>query len=554
MKKAISIILSLIIAASVFTVLPLESMAAKKKVSLKKTSATLKISKKNKKNVYGSTTIKVKKAKGVSIKKKTYKSLNKKIAKVSSKGKVVAKKKGNTKIKVTVKYKYKKKTYTKKLYFKVKVKDTRKKTTTPTTPSEPAKPYQPKEDELDSEANIENCKALNNVSTPTGNSDTMNDAEFFGKLSKFSNKLYEMAAKEQNENYSLSPVSIYMAVAMLHSIGDDTVKSEIEDLTEMSIGDIAKTGQLFKHLTKKYSSFGGETVSRVNLTNSIWLNEGLETDEATLNTLASDFYCNAYETQFRKNNTAANQAVRDFIKHNTNGLIDQNFDIPADTLFALINTLYFKDIWDEEIEKLNTEQRDFKIGDTKEKREFILGKYIEGQIQETDCSYYCYSKTAHGYKAKFILPKDGYTLKQAMSAENLNKINEDKEFNHIGTDGKTKHYTRCIFPSFKIESATPLKKILAQNNLLQHAFCNYTSPLVDIPLQVSDIKHKVVIDVNKEGIEGAAVTMIISKAGTAFDQTPKKYHDFVLNKNFGFIITDPSDVVLFEGQVTNPTK
>lgn len=556
-KKLISIILSIIIAASVFTAVPLSSSAAAKKkaspkVSLKKTSATLKISRKKNKNVYGSTTIKVKKAKGVTIKKKSFKSNKKKIAKVSSKGKVTAKKKGSAKITVTVKYKYKKKAYTKKLTFKVKVKDVRK-TKASSTSTEPSDPANPAASEaIDSNEEIQNAKALNNVKAPTGNSDTFTDSAFLSKLSNFSNKLYEMSSKEQTDNYTMSPVSVYMALAMLHSIGDKDVKSDIEQLAGMTDADIAKTGALFKSLTKKYTSYGGDIISRLTLTNSIWVDEGLKTNQDTLDMLADDYYCDAYETPFSKNNAAANQAVRDFIKKQTNGMIDQDFQIPASTLFALINTLYFKDVWDTEINELGTEQRVFKTSDKEQKCEFLLGKYIEGQVQETNSSKYFYSKTAHGYKVKFILPKTGYILKQAMSAENLNKINQDTEFNE--TEGKTKHYTRCIFPSFKVDSYTPLKEILQKNNQLTHAFCEYTSPLVDIPLQVSDIKHKVVVDVSKTGVEGAAVTIVISKAASAYDPTVKQYHDFVLDSGFGFIITDPNDVVLFEGKITNPTN
>lgn len=144
MKKLISVFLSLIIFAGVVTSLPLVSFAAKKKVSLKKSSVTLKISDKKGKTIYGTTAIKLKKAKGVSVKKVTYKSSDKKTAAVSSKGKVVAKKKGSAKIKVTVKYKFKKKTYTQRLSFKVTVKDVRKtaplsKSTEPPT-AEPTEP------------------------------------------------------------------------------------------------------------------------------------------------------------------------------------------------------------------------------------------------------------------------------------------------------------------------------------------------------------------------------------------------------------------------------
>ena len=67
---------------------------------------------------------------------------------------------------------------------------------------------------------------------------------------------------------------------------------------------------------------------------------------------------------------------------------------------------------------------------------------------------------------------------------------------------------------------------------------------------MSEIKHKVVVDVSKQGIEGAAVTVIASKANSAMPDHNVYYHDFKLNSEFGFIITDPSDVTLFQGKVT----
>ena len=137
-----------------------------------------------------------------------------------------------------------------------------------------------------------------------------------------------------------------------------------------------------------------------------------------------------------------------------------------------------------------------------------------------------------------------------MTAENLNAVNSQTDFKD--TEGLTEHKTRCIFPSFKIESETPLKDILAKNGALPHAFTSYFSPLSDKELCVSEIKHKVVLDVSKTGVEGAAVTIIASKANSIAPTKQIVYHDFLIDKGFGFIVTDPSDVVLFEGKVTNP--
>lgn len=134
MKRKTKLLAFLLAIILVVSNTPITAEAATS-VKLSKSSVTLKITKSGKKTTYGTSTIKIKKSKGIKIQKTTYKSANKKIATVSKKGKVTAKKKGSTKITITVKYKKGKKTYTKKLTYKVKVKTVTKKSTTTETPS-----------------------------------------------------------------------------------------------------------------------------------------------------------------------------------------------------------------------------------------------------------------------------------------------------------------------------------------------------------------------------------------------------------------------------------
>ena len=111
--------------------------------------------------------------------------------------------------------------------------------------------------------------------------------------------------------------------------------------------------------------------------------------------------------------------------------------------------------------------------------------------------------------------------------------------------------TRCIFPAFKVSSSTPLKDILEENNYLPHAFVNYESSLLKGSFYVSDIKHQVELEVNDEGIEGAAVTIIASEknGGLICDCI---YNDFVINRGFIVLVTDIDDCIMFIGRIENP--
>ena len=377
---------------------------------------------------------------------------------------------------------------------------------------------------------------------------------FEGRLAAFSNKLYTMSAENENGNFTMSPISVYMALSILYYTGDDAVKNDVETLTGMTTEDFAETGTLFKNLENEYEDFEGNKVGALKLTNSIWADKGTPINEENLKK-ALEIICATFrETTFSTDNQAANKEVREFVKENTNGLIDKDFKLSPGTVTALVNTLYLKDIWSFERD-MQTEKRDFYLSDGNVKNtEFLKSAFYVGQALETDTCSYFHTYTAHGYQIDFILPKEGCTLKQAMSKENLDIVKSAKDFKEItgeGTDVETEHYTRCIFPSFEIKSDVALAKILSEKGYLPNSFCGYFSPITDTMLYVSDISHSAILKVNKEGIEGAAVT-IISSAGSAMPVRIQEYHNFILDRNFGFIISDRNGVTLFEGQVTEP--
>ena len=399
-----------------------------------------------------------------------------------------------------------------------------------------------------SDGEIAFSRAINAVSyDDKGVHDAVFTDGYLKKLSGFSSRLYSMAAEGESGNYAFSPISVYMALSVLHAVGDANVKADIEELFGMTGDDVAQTGKLFLNLTYE-REYNGKIATKLRLTNSVWINSGTPANESALGYLAENLYCHAFSAPFYDNAAEANAALRKFIKEQTNGLIDKNFDLPPETVFAIVNTLYFKDLWDKE--ELPVSTRDFFNGVFNVKKTFLTGKYVYGRVAETENCNYFYARTFRGYKVKFILPKEGYSLSEVMTAENLNEINSREDFS--GTDGFTDYFTRCIFPEYRIESDTPLKRILSENGYLTNAFHEYFSDLVSGGLCVSDIKHQVVLNVDKLGVEGAAVTIISNEATSVGPGNPAVHLDFVLDKNFGFLITSPSDVVLFAGQVVNP--
>ena len=371
------------------------------------------------------------------------------------------------------------------------------------------------------------------------------------------------AATYSGKNYAVSPVSVYMALALAAACADGQTKTEILDALGTDGNSLAAdVSLLYRSLNYEYSVYdsydGKKLTGMIKLGNSVWVNSGTSVKQSCIDELAEQFFCDSYSADFSGDNKAANQAVRDFVSEQTKGLIDKDFELDTSTLFALINTLYLKDVWRSLGEDLPMTNPMTFSGKNKDKTvKFLSGYYNNGRALVTEEYSAFYTATAHGNKIKFIVPNDGYTIDQVFTAENIFTVNTyafgDNAVDH---DNKLRYHTHCLFPEYKAkfddDVAPVLKKDFGIKQLFDANACNL-SLLTDNRAFCSKVRHVTDLTVNKKGIEGAAVT-VEQMAGSGMpgvDEYEDVYLTFTVDRSFGFIITNSYDTTLFSGVVTD---
>ena len=108
----------------------------------------------------------------------------------------------------------------------------------------------------------------------------------------------------------------------------------------------------------------------------------------------------------------------------------------------------------------------------------------------------------------------------------------------------------CIRDRFTISNSKSLKK-LCQNLGIKEMFLPSTDFLIfnENSSFVHDVIQNIYIEVNKNGIDAGAITYT-SFFGNNSQQT--EYFDFVVDRSFGFVITDvKANNLLFSGIVQN---
>ena len=385
-------------------------------------------------------------------------------------------------------------------------------------------------------------------------------ANAFG--SKFAAEAYLDDIKWQSEeNFVVSPISVFLALGMAAECSNNNTRAEILSALGLSLPELQSAYPLlYRSLNIEHTDSGylGEvTTGRLDISNSIWLDDDLTTNPTCLNTLAEQYYCYGRAVDFNGANRKANNSIRKFIKRQTNNLINKEYNFDADTLFTLINTLYLKDLWNRDGDPLQkTEPLPFTSSNgTKKNVELLTGYYRDGKPFATDSFSGFFTTTHNGYKLKFLVPNDGYSAGEIFTEENLEMFGSLTDFNAVDEEQKIRYHTRCLFPEYTASYDNDVTEVLQENfginDLFQEEHCDFSALTKDSPAYCSGVTHSVSLTVDKRGIEGASVTVMVGATSPGPDEYTDVYLDFTVNKAFGFILTDSHGTVIFSGVINN---
>ena len=387
--------------------------------------------------------------------------------------------------------------------------------------------------------------------------------EFLDKLDTFAAKLtYEVYADSNKQsNICISPVSVYMALALATECANGETRDEILNAVGVTYDEV-------KNFTKVLYGFSNREYYYTNmmnnkkilafeeLANSIWVDKNTTLKEDGINNLANNFNCDLFSVNFKT--SEGEKAINAYIKEKTHGIIDSDLDLSPETLITLINTFYLKEVWNEDGDELKFTDKayDFKNADgSVTNTKLLQGYYFNGNIYEGDGYTSFYTTTEHGFDIKFIVPTDGHTLDEVFTSENIYNINNLGDYGYIDEENKLLHHTRVFFPEYKASFDGDLAEILKNDfgitKLFDFEQCDFSN-VSDEQLACDGVIHKCSIDVNDKGIEGAAVT-VMPMAGAAgpLEGYEEVYHDYIVDRAFGFVITDSYGAVLFSGVVNS---
>ncbi|GAA6097938.1 leukocyte elastase inhibitor-like [Tachysurus ichikawai] len=371
--------------------------------------------------------------------------------------------------------------------------------------------------------------------------------------SAFALDLYRaISADAPDGNLFLSPLSISAALSMVY-LGARGATAE-EMATVLSFSSIPDVHNHFKTLNSAVNSPKASYILR--LANRLY-------GEKTFNFL-SDFVDSTQKlyqadmkaVDFIGSSEESRKLINHWVEEKTEGKIKDVLQpgmVTEMTRLALVNAIYFKGKWKHVFNTEDTKEMPFKINQKETKpvqmmyqtKKFLFNYVDEYRLQVLDLPY-----EEEELSMVVLLPEEAQD-----GSDPLHKLESELTVDKLlewTNQEKMDRWTdiNVHLPKFKLEEQYSLEGILnnmGMSSLFKANAADLTGMSSGGGLFVSSVAHKAFVEVNEEGTEAAAATVVMIALCMAREEQFMADHPFLF-----FIRHNPTKSILFFGRFRGP--
>ena len=365
--------------------------------------------------------------------------------------------------------------------------------------------------------------------------------------------IFEKLALGNHENMMISPLSISIAMAMVTNGATDENLDEMKEVLGFGEMELPDVNEQFAQLIASLVEADKDLV--LEIADSVWMDDVFAPDvKQDFVDVLTEFYDAAFFTEDFQDEATVGK-INSWVSEKTHEKIDKVIDeIGPNTIMYLINAVYFKAAWTTSFNKESTYEGTFMLSDGSEGKADYMGFSYDQEVPD----FYSYSSDwgdENGYSVVRLPYGRGVFAFYGIVPTYENESNIDDFIAKIAENGFDSYISQLEERSFPVQ--LPKYKFAYEKSLvdvfkslgMEKAFVD--GALMNIASEphapfISDIYHKTFIDVNEEGTEAAAVTVV--EVGE--NAMPS---GFFATRPFVFVIRDDrTGSILFIGKVENP--
>nr|AYC76426.1 serpin [Taenia pisiformis] len=367
----------------------------------------------------------------------------------------------------------------------------------------------------------------------------------------FTQALYtQLQSSEGKSNLFVSPLSIYSALSLALAGSENETRKELASVLGLAVDK--DTDAMVKSLGEDLQAVGGgDTKKTLVEANGIFIQSGGRIKETYMGAVGKHLRAVCKELDFSRDPDKSRASINEWISEKTKAkirdLLPQGSITPL-TYVVLANAVYFKGMWQSKFEKSETDKNgifhtlskgDVRVSMMHRKGRYPMADFVDLEVRALKVPF-------ETYEMLIVLPEkwDGFgdVLKRLCAdAKHLEEIlTSDQYFD-----------TEVILelPKFSLGGANlklnePLHR-MGLNCVFDLGCADFSGITTDRSLAVSDVYHRAVIDVDEEGAEAAASTVI----PMMFRCMPMPTPEFKVDHPFIFFIVTKTGIPLFMGHI-----
>jgi serpin B len=373
-------------------------------------------------------------------------------------------------------------------------------------------------------------------------------AELVGADNKLGLDIFSyLSVARPRENVFISPLSIALALQMTaHGAKAETYDAMAGALNLVGLDRLAVgTGNTLL----RGELLGADKKVRLDIANSLWMRKGTKFQKKFLDDCARLYNAQATVLDFSRPDAVT--TINKWVSTNTSGRIKQAVSVlQPDEIMVLINAIYFKGAWTTAFDRKLTRAGDFYLSPDLTSERQMMRRDAEFRYRSDEDFQAVALPYGDGRLNLYLfLPKENDGIGKL-----VDRFKPEALPGFFA--GFRERKGEVVLPRFKIEFEQSLTKVL---KLLGMALA--FSPAADfsgmvVPpatAAISDVLHKTFVEVNEEGTEAAAVT-VVKMLATAMPNREENF-SFVCDHPFLCAIRDDeTGSILFLGVIFDPKQ
>ena len=375
--------------------------------------------------------------------------------------------------------------------------------------------------------------------------------EFVQDNNDFALDLYnEIKMTIDSGNLFLSPYSLSCALAMVWAGAKGDTETQMAEVLNYSFSQV-EMHALFNKFSEKLNSNDVEDPEAFSLyiSNSLWGQDGFNFEQNYLDIISENYGSGLNVLNFISDPEKSRITINTWVEEQTGNRIVDLFEegqIISETMFVLVNTIYFKADWLMQFNEDKTKKDDFITDGGDETIKIDMMNQINEFMCAVGSDHQAIELPYKNEKVSMIIVMPIETQFEAFE-----KTMSNNKIKSI-ISSMSKKQVSLSMPKFNFKYAPNAIESILQNMGMIDVFSFGTANFSGIAQEIRKIYpvvHKTFIKVDELGTEAAAASGIggITTGGSQIDLEMK------INRPFIFLIADKeTDSILFIGRVMNP--